>query len=150
MIELFLALSVELTGFTRFALQSTGLSEDYLNAALKIVGMPIVGELLTRFQSIPASPPDLRSHEIQRQILGDDKFGPIARNIMKMWYIGIWEALPLPWVERYAPLTDNTGFMVSGMAYREGLLWLAIGANPPGAKGPGYGSWALPPKYWEP
>ena len=29
-------------------------------------------------------------------------------------------------------------------------LWLAIGATPPGAKGPGYGSWALPPKYWEP
>jgi hypothetical protein len=150
MIESFLTLSIDLTGFTRFALQSTGMSEDYLNAALKVVGTTILGEMLTRYQSIPAAPADLRAAEIQRQILGDDKFGPIARNIIKMWYIGIWEALPLPWIERYGPLIDNTGFMVSGMAYREGLLWLAIGANPPGAKGPGYGSWALPPKYWEP
>jgi hypothetical protein len=150
MIESFLALSIDLTGFTRFALQSTGLSEDYLNAAQKAVGTAIVDELLTRYQSIPATPADLRSHEIQRQILGDEKFGPVARNIMKMWYIGIWEALPLSWVERYGALTDNAGFMVSAMAYREGLLWLAIGANPPGAKAPGYGSWALPPKYWEP
>ncbi|HYO83919.1 MAG TPA: hypothetical protein VES20_21125, partial [Bryobacteraceae bacterium] len=40
----------------------------------------------------------------------------------------------------------NVGFMVSAAAYTEGLLWPAIGANPPGAKGPGYGSWALPPR----
>ena len=25
-------------------------------------------------------------------------------------------------------------------------LWVAIGANPPGAKAPGYGSWAYPPQ----
>jgi hypothetical protein len=35
---------------------------------------------------------------------------------------------------------------VNESAYTEGLLWVAIGANPPGAKAPGYGSWARPPQ----
>jgi hypothetical protein len=150
MIEPFLALSIDLTGFTRFALLGTGMSEDYLNAAVTVVGKTLVAEMLARYQAIPTTDQNLHAAEIQRQILGDEKFGPIARNVIKMWYIGIWEELPPWWIERYGPLVNNTGFMVSGMAYREGLLWLALGANPPGAKPPGYGSWALPPKYWEP
>ncbi|NNH33825.1 hypothetical protein C9413_32005, partial [Rhizobium sp. SEMIA 4085] len=36
--------------------------------------------------------------------------------------------------------------VVSPDAYIEGLLWKAIGAHPAGAKGPGFGSWAFPPK----
>ncbi len=150
MIESFLALSIDLTGFTRFALHGTGLSEDYLHASVHVAGQSIVEELLALHSEIVRSFPDSRDIEIRRQILGDEKLGPIARNVIKMWYIGIWEALPLEWVERYGPTIDNAGFMVSGRAYREGLLWLAIGANPPGAKAPGYGSWALPPTYWEP
>ena len=35
---------------------------------------------------------------------------------------------------------------VTSASYQEGLLWRAIGANPPGAKAPGYGSWAKPPR----
>ena len=35
---------------------------------------------------------------------------------------------------------------VTAASYQEGLLWPAIGANPPGAKAPGYGSWAQPPR----
>jgi hypothetical protein len=146
----FLALSIDLTGFTSFALQGTGLAQDYMATAVKMVGEPILNELLGAHRRIATGAPDTRGVEIRRQIMGDEKLGPIARNIIKMWYIGIWEALPLEWVERYRPTMEDAGFMVSGAAYREGLLWLAIGANPPGAKGPGYGSWALPPRYWRP
>jgi len=148
--DLFLAMSIDLTGFTSFALQGTGLAQSYMATAVKMVGEPILNELLRAHSKIAAGAPTTRDTEIRRQIMGDEKLGPVARNIIKMWYIGIWEALPLEWVERYRPTTDGAGFMVSGAAYREGLLWLAIGANPPGAKGPGYGSWALPPKYWQP
>jgi hypothetical protein len=150
MMDLFLALSVELTGFTRFALQGTGLSDDYLHAAVKVVGQSIVDELLARYAGIVNNSPQSHIEEVRRQILGDEKLGPVARNLIKMWYCGIWEPLPAPWVERYGPIEDNSGFMVSGNAYREGLLWLALGANPPGAKAPGYGSWSQPPKFWEP
>jgi len=34
---------------------------------------------------------------------------------------------------------------VSPASYTEGLLWPTIGANPPGAKAPGFGTWAYPP-----
>jgi hypothetical protein len=83
---------------------------------------------------------------MRREVFGHEKLGPIARNIIKLWYIGIWEPLPQHWIERYGPLDTNTGFMVNESAYTEGLLWVAIGANPPGAKAPGYGSWAHPPQ----
>jgi len=150
MMDQFLDLSIELTSFTRFVLQGTGMSDDYLNAAVKVVGKPLVDELLATYANIVKSSPQSQTGEVRRQILGDEKFGPIARNLMKMWFIGIWEPLPGPWVERYGPIDNNSGFMVNGNAYREGLLWLALGANPPGAKAPGYGSWSQPPKFWEP
>jgi hypothetical protein len=45
-----------------------------------------------------------------------------------MWYNGNWG--------------QN---VVSGQAYIQGLIWDAAEAHPPGAKQPGYGSWAIPP-----
>jgi hypothetical protein len=36
--------------------------------------------------------------------------------------------------------------VVSAASYTEGLLWPTIGANPNGAKAPGYASWAQPPR----
>lgn len=150
MIDQFLALSIDLTGFTRFALQGTGLSDDYLHAAVTVVGQSTVDELLKRYAAIVSSSSGSRADELRRRILGDEKLGPIARNLIKMWYIGIWEPLPDSWAERYGPIENNSGFMVSGNAYREGLLWLALGANPPGAKAHGFGYWSQPPKFWEP
>jgi hypothetical protein len=149
MMDQFLALSIDLTGFTRFALQSTGMSDEYLNAAVRVLGKHIVDELLTKYTSAITSQQP-RREQLRRQILGDERLGPIARNIIKMWYSGIWEPLPNLWVERYGPIQENSGFMVSGNAYREGLLWLALGANPPGAKAHGYDSWSKPPQFWEP
>jgi hypothetical protein len=70
----------------------------------------------------------------------------VARNIVKMWFVGIWYELPREWTEAFGARPGNVTFVVSGTAYTEGLLWPAIGANPPGAKAPGYGSWAFPPQ----
>jgi hypothetical protein len=147
MMDLFLQLSAELTAFSIFELQGTGLADAYLKTVGDVVGPGTVGELLQAYQPIAPIPQEpLRTSRIRREILGDEKLGPIARNIIKLWYIGIWEPLPNTWVERYGPIDDNRGFMVNAAAYTEGLLWVAIGANPPGAKAPGYGSWAHPPQ----
>ena len=35
----------------------------------------------------------------------------------------------------------------SPQAYPDALLWRAVGSNPPGAKAPGYASWAHPPVF---
>ena len=50
------------------------------------------------------------------------------------------------WTESFGALENDVTFVVSPAAYTEGLLWRAIGARPHGAKAPGYGSWAAPPR----
>lgn len=146
MMDLFLQLSAELTAFSIFELRGTGMADAYLDAVSKVVGTAALNELLQAYGAIALVHEEpLRTSRLRREILGNEKLGAIARNIMKLWYIGIWEPLPLAWVERFGPINDaNKGFMVNDMAYMEGLLWVAIGANPPGAKAPGYGSWAGP------
>jgi hypothetical protein len=122
------------------------LTDDYLAAVIKVVGEHALGELLDAYSKITVAQGELRTSRMRREVFGHEKLGPIARNIIKLWYIGIWEPLPQHWIERYGSLDTNTGFMVNESAYTEGLLWVAIGANPPGAKAPGYGSWAHPPQ----
>lgn len=141
-LEDFIAFSVELTCFSRFALLGTGQAEAYLDAADQAAGS-IVDELLDCYRQLPQSGD--RSASLRTQILGDEKLGPVARAIVKMWYIGIWYALPRSWTQKYGAGVNNMSFMVSPASYAEGLLWPAIGAHPPGAKAPGYGSWADPP-----
>ena len=144
--EQFVTFSAEVTGFNPFELYGTGLTDDYLAAVIKVVGERSLGELLDAYSKITIAQGKLRTSRMRREVFGHEKLGPIARNIIKLWYIGIWEPLPQHWIERYGPLDTNPGFLVNEGAYTEGLLWVAIGANPPGAKAPGYGSWAHPPQ----
>jgi hypothetical protein len=146
MIDQFLIFSAEVTAFSCFELRGTGMAEAYFNAVLGVVGESIVAELLDAYASLKGTPENERESRMRLVIFGDEKLGPIARNVIKLWYIGIWEELPQAWTETYGAIEKNVPFMVSAAAYTEGLLWPAIGANPPGAKAPGYASWALPPQ----
>ena len=83
---------------------------------------------------------------LRRDIFGDSRLGPIARNVIKLWYVGIWYELPREWSDAYGQRERDTKFTVSPTAYTEGLLWPAMDANPPGAKAPGYASWTRPPR----
>jgi hypothetical protein len=145
MIERFLDFSAEMTAFMVFDLWGTGQAEAYFTMAVERAGTSTLGQLLDVYQAAPREPQDAREHHLRAQIFDDKKLGPIARNIIKMWYVGIWYSLPEEWHK------DNGGqrekdIMVSAAAYTEGLLWPAIGAHPPGAKAPGYGSWTGPPQ----
>lgn len=145
MMEAFLTFSSEVTAFTVFELRGTGQAEAYLRSVQEVVGSDTVRELLDRYMALgSASAPD-RKERLRRGIFGDEKLGPIARNIIKLWYVGIWYQLPRDWAQAYGARDKDVTFMVSAAAYTEGLLWPAVGAHPPGAKAPGYGSWAQPP-----
>jgi hypothetical protein len=145
----FLDLSSALTGFSVFRLKGTGQAEPYLSTATEIVGEATVRSLLTDFRRIAG---DAGNDEaalergIRRHILSNDRLGPVARNIIKLWYVGTWYALPAEWRELYASRDRDRAFVVSPDAYTEGLLWPAVGANPSGAKPFGYGMWALAPR----
>jgi hypothetical protein len=148
----FIAFSSDVTAFSNFDLRGTGLAEVYLATVRDIVGGTTLSELLVEYGAARA---DSRSDEaelersLRKFVFSHDKLGPIARNIIKLWYVGIWYELPREWTEAFGALEHNVTFGISAVAYAEGLLWSAIGANPPGAKAPGYGSWARAPRIDE-
>lgn len=145
----FIALSSALTGFTSFELLGTGQSESYLGTMERVAGTDNVIALLAAFQTAEtasAGDGDTLDRTLRRLILSDDRLGPIARTLLKLWYVGTCYRLPRAWHDAYGGAPQAADFVVSPTAYTEGLLWPAIGANPPGAKPFGYGMWAMPPR----
>lgn len=143
--EEFLALSADLTAFTKTDLLGTGLARQYLAKVRAACGDEVLTGLLDAFRAARADP---RGYDrgLRWRIFSDDRFGPVARNIIKLWYAGTWYGLPPEWTDRYGARPAAETSTVTALSYQEGLLWRAIGANPPGAKAPGYGSWAQPPR----
>ena len=149
LIDGFLDFSAELTGFSLFELRATGEAEAYLEAALKVAGQAVLQDLVDAWRNLNETGKS-REEQIRRNILGDPRLGPVARNIIKMWFSGVWYQLPESWTSAYGSGSGNTTFTVRPSSYPEGLLWKTIGANPPGAKAPGYGSWAEAPAIPDP
>lgn len=145
MIERFLDFSADVTAFTVFQLWGTGQAESYLATVVERVGPGTLEQLLDAYHAAASEPRGTREQYLRAKIFDDKKLGPVARNIIKMWYVGIWYKLPDDWYAAHGGCQEKD-IMVSAAAYTEGLLWPAIGANPPGAKAPGYGSWAQPPQ----
>ena len=73
---------------------------------------------------------DERYHALVQRDLGDEGLADPAQAeaLIRLWYLGVWNDA-----------------VVDPEAYREGLLWRAVGTNPPGSRPPGYGTWALEP-----
>jgi hypothetical protein len=151
-LQSFVQLSSTITGFSEFRLHGTGLAESYLATVRSVVGDGALDELLRRYRGITEDAgADLEGHHrsLRAQIFSDEWLGPIARNIIKLWFVGTWYQLPSAWRDSFGTAEHDVTFVVSPAAYTEGLLWPTIGANPPGAKGPGYGTWAEPPRIPE-
>ena len=148
-LQRFVAFSAEVTGFTKFDLVGTGQAESYLATVNRVVGEGFLDDLLDAYDDVSErarDDPAQMNSLLRRDIFSDEKLGPIARNVIKLWYVGIWYQVPRDWMEEFGEWDANDMFTVSAAAYTEGLLWPALGTNPPGAKGPGYGSWAAPPR----
>lgn len=148
-LDAFLAFSSRVTAFSVFDLLGTGQAEAYLAAVTDAVGEDVVADLLAADATVAerAGGDEDRTTELLRaEVFSDDRLGPVARGVVKVWYLGTWYALPSTWHEAYGGRGADATAVVSATAYTEGLVWPAIGANPPGAKGPGYGTWALPPQ----
>ncbi|MEA5515808.1 hypothetical protein [Nodularia sp. UHCC 0506] len=148
--DYFLDLSVTLTGFSRFHLQGTGQASLYFDTILNIIGKDMFAELLLTFHRLNFEAQNNNDESIlttgiRCEILGSEKLGPLARNVIKLWYIATWYQLPSAWRDVFGTKQNDQTFIPSPQAYPEGLLWPTIGVNPPGAKGLGYGTWSEPP-----
>ena len=132
--EAFVELSAALTGFSRVDLLGTGVADLYWNTAKKHTSEAMAHQLLDAWQSVKNSPDSLET-ALRHEILNQPDLGPIAQDIIKMWYLGQWG--------------DDASTTVSGEAYQQGLVWLAINAHTQGANQPGFGTWSFPPDYLE-
>ncbi len=148
-LEEFLALSVDLTAFGEFDLRGTGLAEQYLAKVRAACTDAVVADLLAAHREAraeAAGDPDGFDRSLRHRVFSDDRLGPVARAVIKLWYAGMWYGLPPEWTDTFGAQSAAETSAVTAASYQEGLLWRAIGANPPGAKAPGYGSWAQPPR----
>ncbi|HEX7659545.1 MAG TPA: hypothetical protein VF444_08705 [Pseudonocardiaceae bacterium] len=158
-LEEFLSLSVDLTAFEKTDLLGTGLADQYLAKVRAACGDEVVTALLEAHRAARADAAGdagssdrtvldrtLLDRALRHRIFSDDRLGPVARNVIKLWYAGMWYGLPPEWTDRYGAHAAAETSTVTAASYQEGLLWRAIGANPPGAKAPGYGAWAAPPR----
>jgi hypothetical protein len=147
--ERFLQLSEVLTGYDHAELWGTGMVTTYLGVLQSVVGQPLTGRLLTRWAEIEMrgrGDPPFIDQLLQDELLGDDALGPVARNLVVLWYTGEWMQLPADWREAHGANALDETRVISPESYVQGLVWDAIHTHPQGAKQPGYGSWALPPK----
>jgi hypothetical protein len=152
--EDFILLSVDLTAFAETDLLGTGLARQYLAKVRAACGDDIVTALLEAHQAAQADATGdagtcdrtVLDRALRHRIFSDERLGPVARNVIKLWYAGMWYGLPPEWTDRYGAQSAAETSTVTAASYQEGLLWPAIGANPPGAKAPGYGAWTQPPR----
>lgn len=141
-LETFLDLSVCLTGFDLVRLQGTAMGGAYLDACDGIVTPAFMDALFSTFRALPEG--EGLETALSSHILDDTRFGPVARNIMVLWYCGTWKQLPPEWRADHVASPADVDHLVSADAYLTGLQWTVVGAHPAGAMPPGYASWAAP------
>ena len=142
-LDTFYKLSAALTGFEEIDLLGTGVGQEYLDELLRSAGEEHVKALLAAAKKAGDS-----TAELQKTIWNDadERFGPLARNIVLLWYLGSWYPLSESWHKQYRPGFDAVPeHVVSATAYQEALWAPAVGAHPRGAKPPGFGSWGKAP-----
>jgi hypothetical protein len=129
--QLFHEISALLTGFSETEIMATGMLESYYNT---IAANSDRDDLEYFFRNVDAILRDPSRTEqstesaIATQLMPNSSYGSLARNIIILWYTGNWGNNP-----------------VSSAAYIQGLMWDSGHTHPPGAKQPGYGSWANAP-----
>lgn len=136
----FLAISVWLTGFDATELEGTGMAESYFQTLIEQNDAETTGYFFAEVDSILAAGGDeaATNAAIAARLMPDSCYNCMAKNIILMWYTGEWYS--------------NTGNppemgsdQISAQSYIQGLMWTAAETHPPGAKQPGYGSWAETP-----
>jgi hypothetical protein len=129
--KVFLDISVQLTGFSELELLGTGMLQTYFNVMMNKNNMAVVVAFLAEAESILKKNKDnagALKNDILNNLMPDNLYSGLAKNIITMWYMGSW-------------LND----IITPQSYVQGMVWGVADAHPPGAKQPGYASWAIAP-----
>ncbi len=143
-------LSVILTGFDLIDLQATAMGPAYLDTLIRNAGPNPTGDLLGAYCEL-AGRYQKRGEAFHRAFSKEIMipFGPLAQNVITLWYLGRWNQLPPSWRDDHLAFASDQTAIVSPDAYVQGLLWKAIDSHPRSAKAPGFGTWAQPPRVPE-
>jgi hypothetical protein len=142
--DVFLGLSALLTGFDHVQLLGSGMTDSYLQTLEDVLPEDVLTDLLRAYEALPAD--DGREAAVVRYILRSARLGPVAQNLMILWYCGTWTALPDDWRAAHGSSPLDIDRVISPEAYVAGLQWVAAGAHPIGARQQGFGAWALAPE----
>jgi hypothetical protein len=145
----FAALSAILTGYSTAELYGTGCLEDYQQHVLKVLPPDLCAAFFASgpdLLELKDADPEEAWRRVRQEYLSSEAFGPPARALIELWYLGQWSPLPEDWRQAYGSSRFDVAKIISARAYKEGLVWNAIGAHPMGAKQQGFGAWALPPQ----
>lgn len=127
----FLTISSYLTGYSETDLLGTGMVTPYYNAILANNDPAVLGYFFQEVADILVKGKGdeaVINKEISTRLIPGSCYNGIAKTIILLWYTG-----------------NYGNGVLSADSYKEGLMWAVAGAHPPGAKQPGYGSWALEP-----
>jgi hypothetical protein len=142
----FVALSVELTGFSEVELLGTAIAPVYVEW-LDERFAAVLSELLEAWGGVVKDyAPEERERGVREEILADPKLGPFARAIILLWYTAAWNPPEGSWSSIYGGRKDDSdGGAIPG-AFPQSLVWKAAGAHPTAVKPSGFGMWSLPPE----
>lgn len=130
-VQQFVRVSSALTGFSSFELFGTGQAPAYYEWVNEVAPVALRG-IMDALSDLPDGE-EARAQVIRARVMSVPALGDTARAIIKLWYLGQWEG-------------DSNTTILSADAYKEGLVWKAIGAHPQAAKEQGFGAWAFPPR----
>jgi hypothetical protein len=133
-LPVFVNLSSALTGVAASQLQPSidpiNIAGQYFDTLNSHVAAPTLSNLAAMFLAgkTPAAG--------AAAVLADPVLGPVARSIMKLWFLGIW----------YDPAKPSQAVnVVSSQAYKESLVWKVMQSHPMGYSMFTYGYWAKQP-----
>lgn len=135
----FVAVSAWLTGFSEVELLGTGMAQTYYDT---LVAKTTPGDLAAFFNQwqlitlTAGDDPVLLAQLTEAQLIPATAYAAAAQRIIAMWYTGQW----------FTDVSNpSSGSMINADAYQQTLMYVVAQAHPPGAKQPGFASWAEPP-----
>lgn len=149
--EIFISLSIGLTGFKRGALAPDDDTHDIKSLYLKTFRdrLPEKGmadSILAWYQitdkHVLGNPPNREERVVELLFADKPEFEFPCRQLLFLWYAGAW-----PTVVDTPAATHGQTFseVISADSYTQGLVWRVMQSHPMGSTTYNYGYWANPP-----
>ena len=139
-----------ITGYSCFDLAGTGLVDLHRGLVDAILGAK-ADWFYADVRAVVQRPPEGWDDAVREKFPLDSPGWQFVANLMTLWFLGGWNALPQGWYDHVGlpypgPGDPGATHVPSVEAYIEQLAYRTAQAHPPGAKPTGFGGWSLLPE----